>query len=331
MLTVSGLSKSYGKIRALSDFDLTVEDNALFGLMGQNGAGKTTLIRIIAGLIPPDEGRMIIDGTDAFSERKKVRSMIGYVPDSFGIYDNLTVIEYMEFFAAGFGMSGLKARKRSQELLRQVGLESREEYMTDSLSHGMQQRLSLARALIHDPKFLVMDEPMTGLDPGSRYAVRELLQELCIQGKTILISSHALPELSEICTDIGIIDQGKMKLTGKVSDILKQIENSNPLRISVLQGAETAMGIFKRNPCVRSIALSGRTFVLNFEGSDEDEAVLLQQLINADIPVKGFMREPGSLESFFLQMTKPQQEQILIRGDGKSREESEADEAESDL
>lgn len=313
MLEIKGLKKTYGSVKAISGLDLVIEDHALFGLMGQNGAGKTTLIRIIAGLLKPDEGSVVIDGTDALKYPRDVKSLIGYVPDYFGVYDTMTVAEYMDFFASGFGMSGLSARKRCRELLSQVGLEDQTDSPVDSLSRGVQQRLCIARAMIHDPKFLVMDEPTSGLDPGSRKAVREMLIELCEQGKTILISSHMLPELSEICTDIGLIAEGKMKLTGNVTDILDRIENSNPLRISVLGGTKTAMGIFKRNPCVSSISLSGRTFVLGFVGTDEDEAVLLQQLINADIPVRAFMREPGSLESFFLGITNPQEEKVILR------------------
>lgn len=315
MLRVNGLEKSYGKLKALSGLSFTVEDHALFGLMGPNGAGKTTLIRIIAGLLLPDAGTVEIDGVDALKNPYEIKDRIGYVPDYFGVYDNLTALEYMEFFAAGYGMSGLKSRKRCTELLNQVGLEDKKDFSVDALSRGMQQRLCLARALIHDPRFLVMDEPTSGLDPGTRHAVKEMLEELCVQGKTILISSHILPELSEICTDIGIMDQGKMKITGNVGKILERIGNSNPLRISVLNGTKTAMGIFKRNPSVRSISLSGNTFVLNFEGTEEDEAVLLQQLIDSDIPVNGFMREPGSLESFFLQETNPQEERIILRNE----------------
>jgi len=313
MIEIKELEKSYGKTRALTDFNLSVEDHALFGLMGPNGAGKTTLIKIVAGLLTPDKGSVSICGTDALRYPRKIRNLIGYVPDYFGVYDNLNVIEYMEFFASGFGLNGLKSRRRCRELLAEVGLEDKENSYVDGLSRGMQQRLSLARSLVHDPEVLVLDEPTSGLDPGTRYAVREMLQELCIQGKTILISSHVLPELSEICTDIGIMDRGGIMTTGKVSEILNRIENSNPLRITLLSGTQTAMGIFKRNPYVRSVSVSGKTFMLNFDGTEEDEAVLLQQLIDADIPVKGFMREAGSLESFFMQMTSPQEEKVILR------------------
>ncbi len=315
MLEIKGLRKSYGKVYALQDLDLSVSDGSLFGLMGQNGAGKTTLLRIIAGLLRPDGGAVNIDGVDALRQQQKSRGLIGYVPDDFGSYDGLTVMEYMEFFAGAFRLRGRTARVRCEELIRNVGLGERADDAVDTLSRGMQQRLSIARALIHDPKYLVLDEPTSGLDPHSRVSIRDMLCELCDSGKTILISSHVLSELSEICTDIGILDKGTVKVTGEVQSILDRIEHSNPLRISVLTGMQTAMGIFRRHPCVRSVMLSDRTFSLEFEGGAEDEAALLMQLIDADIPVNGFMREPGNLESFFLQMTGEKEERLILSND----------------
>lgn len=315
MLEVRELKKAYGSLKALRGLSLQVPDRALFGLMGQNGAGKTTLLRIIAGLLRPDSGTVLIDGTDAWRRAAEARLMIGYVPDYFGSYENLTVMEYMEFFAAAFGLKGRNARIRCEELIQRVGLEARKDALTEELSRGMQQRLSIARAMIHDPKYLILDEPTSGLDPGSRFSVREMLCELCDSNKTILISSHVLSELSEICTDIAVLDSGAVKVAGEVSGILQRIEHSNPLKVSVLNGEQTAMRIFRSHPRVRSVMLSGRTFSLEFEGTAEEEAQLLQQLIEADIPVSGFMREPGSLESFFLQITGGEEERMVLGND----------------
>lgn len=312
MLLLKGVEKRFGSIRALKSLDLEIQDGALFGLMGQNGAGKTTLLRVTAGLLRPDSGTVLIGGTDVLKEPAKARMKTGYVPDEFGIYENLTVMEYMEFFAEAFGLYGRRARVKSEELIRAVGLYDRSDFPVDALSRGMQQRLSIARAMIHDPSFLVLDEPTSGLDPGSRFSVRELLLELCTEGRTILISSHVLSELSEICTDIGILDRGSMKITGEVSSILSRIENSNPLRISVLNGEESALRILRNHPGVRSVTLQGKVFSLDFEGTEEDEAGLLYELIGNDIPVSGFMREPGSLESFFLKMTGTSEEKVIL-------------------
>jgi len=315
MLELKKIKKKYNDFYALDDLNMDIADGALFGLVGPNGAGKTSAIRVITGLMYPDSGSVMIDGIDAIKYPSKVKRLIGYVPDYFGVYDNLTVSEYMEFFATSFEISGLKARKRCMELLEQVELADKINYNVDSLSRGMQQRLCLARALIHDPKFLVMDEPTSGLDPIKRYEFKEILSELQAQGKTILISSHILSELAEICTDIGVIEQGRIILTGNVDEILSHIEHSNPLKIGVLTGVKTAMGIFKRNPCVTTISLSDKTFRLNFEGSREDEAMLLQQLIDADIAVNCFVREPGNLESFFMQITDHNEERIVLKND----------------
>lgn len=318
MLELRHLRKNYGSLPVLSDLSLSVPAGSLFGLMGDNGAGKTTLFRIAAGLLAPDAGTVEIDGTDLHRNPEELRLKIGYVPDYFGSYEGLTVAEYMDFFAHAFGLRGREARVRCEMLTENAGLSGRADFPVDGLSRGMQQQLSIARALIHDPDLLILDEPTSGLDPASRFTVREMLGELCDRGKTILISSHVLSELSEICTDIGILEQGKIKVTGEVSEILERIENSNPLRISVLAGEQTAMGIFRHHKAVRSVTQSGRTFSLDFEGTPAEEAELLRLLIESDIPVSGFMREPGSLESFFLQMTGTSEERVILSNDDES-------------
>ena len=318
MLTIKNLRKRYGNFQALDGLNLEVADGELFGFVGPNGAGKTTTLKILAGLLVPDEGEVEIGGLDVYSDGKELRRRIGYVPDFFGVYDNLKVSEYMEFFASCYGINGLKARTRYMTLLEQVGLEDKVNFYVDGLSRGMKQRLCLARALIHDPSLLVMDEPTSGLDPRTRFEFKEILKELREQGKTILISSHVLSELSELCTDIGIIDQGKMVLSGSMEAILRRVNTSNPLIISILGSKEKALTILKSQPCVQTISVKEGNIMVQFVGDEEDEAVLLQQLVDAEVMVHGFIREPGSLESLFMQITDHDVEKAVLVHENES-------------
>lgn len=318
MLEIKGLHKIYGKYHALSGLDMRVETGALYGFVGPNGAGKTTTIKIMAGLLRAEEGSIAVDGVDALADSRRLRAMIGYVPDFFGVYNNLTVSEYMEFFASCYHLDGLVARKRYTALLEQVGLEDKLDFYVDGLSRGMKQRLCLARALIHDPEVLILDEPTSGLDPRTRFEVREILKELHEAGKTIVISSHVLSELSELCTDIGIIDQGHMVLEGNIMDILSRVNTSNPLVISVFANMEKALAILKSHPCVQTISLREKEVCVRFTGDAQDEALLLQQLIDSDVLVNGYTREKGSLESVFMQLTDREEERTVVSYDTES-------------
>ncbi|WP_367567590.1 ABC transporter ATP-binding protein [Lacrimispora sp.] len=318
MLEIKDLKKSFGKFHALNGLDIHISQGALYGFVGPNGAGKTTTIKIMTGLLVADGGKVIIDGTDVSGGSHELKLKIGYVPDFFGVYDNLKVYEYMEFFASCYGISGLKARTRYMTLLEQVGLEDKVNFYVDSLSRGMKQRLCLARALIHDPLLLVLDEPASGLDPRTRFEFKEILKELREQGKTIFISSHVLSELSEMCTDIGIIDQGKMVLSGSMDAILRRVNASNPLIISILGNKERALTILKSRPCVQTIAVKEGDIRVNFIGDDQEEALLLQSLVDAEVPVHGFYREPGSLESLFMQITDHDKEKAVLVHENES-------------
>ncbi len=318
MLEIKDLRKNFGKFHALNGLDIHISQGALYGFVGPNGAGKTTTIKIMTGLLVADGGKVIIDGTAVSGGSHELKLKIGYVPDFFGVYDNLKVYEYMEFFASCYGICGLKARTRYMSLLEQVGLEDKMNFYVDSLSRGMKQRLCLARALIHDPLLLVLDEPASGLDPRTRFEFKEILKELREQGKTIFISSHVLSELSEMCTDIGIIDQGKMVLSGSMDDILRRVNASNPLIISVLGNKERALTILKSRPCVQTIAVKEGDIRVNFIGDEQEEALLLQSLVDAEVPVHGFYREPGSLESLFMQITDHDKEKAVLVHENES-------------
>lgn len=311
MLEIRELCKSYNSFQALDGLNLTVKKGELYGFVGPNGAGKTTAIKIITGLLKPDSGTVLIDGKDALKDIRLLKERIGYVPDFFGVYDNLKVEEYMAFFASCYGIEGLKARKRCGLLLEQMKLEDKADFFVDGLSRGMKQRLCLARALIHDPDLLILDEPSSGLDPRTRMEFSAVLKELREQGKTLLVSSHILSELSELCTGIGIIEEGKMILEGSMSQLFERINVSNPLLICVFSNQEKALAILKSHPCVQTISVKEEEIQVGFIGDRQDEAILLQQLIDAGAMISGFMREKGTLESIFMQLTGGRREKAV--------------------
>ena len=272
----------------------------------------------MTGLLKPDQGVVELDGKNMLTDTLDLRRRIGYVPDHFGLYDNLKVSEYMEFFAACYHLEGFAARKRASSLLEQVGLGERKDAFVDGLSRGMQQRLCLARALIHDPELLIMDEPTAGLDPRTHLEFRQMVWELHEQGKTILLSSHNLAELSELCTDIGIIDAGKMVLSGSMDEIMERIYTSKQIIISVQDQMEKALAFLKESPMVRTISICEKDIMVGFIGDERRESELLKQMIEAGIPVRGFMREPGSLESIFMQITDHNKEKVVLSYEDES-------------
>lgn len=312
MLEIKNISKSYGKHRVLSDLCIDISDGALFGLVGPNGAGKTTAIKIMSGIIFPDSGEIIFDNINILKELEKAKDIVGYVPDILGIYDNMTVSEYMLFFASAYGFYGYNARKKTDILLEQMGMTDKKNFFLNELSRGMQQKLCVARALIHDPKLIIMDEPASGLDPRSRFELKELLGELNASGKTILLSSHILSEVAEICTDIGVIEAGKLIISGSVEEILEKIESSNPIKIKILNNESTALNILKNNRNVKIISVDNGYFMVYFKGRKIDEAKLLESLVEQKIMVTEFIREPGSLESFFIKVTNHSNESVIF-------------------
>ena len=243
MLQINHLNKSYGKFQAVKDLTLHIPKGDLFGFVGPNGAGKTTTIRMVCGLMPPGSGSIVINGVDALSHRREIKKQIGYVPDFFGVYDNLKVKEYMDFYGSMYRMSSRETARISDDLLELVNLSDKKEVFVDTLSRGMKQRLCVARALIHNPALLVLDEPNSGLDPRARVEMKELLQNLRSMGKTIVISSHILSELSEMCNSIGIMDHGILVASGRIEDVMEGVFGGNRLVITLEGGRERAVRI----------------------------------------------------------------------------------------
>ena len=314
MLEIKNLVKSYDQVQALRSLNLEIAQGELFGFVGPNGAGKTTTIKILAGLLRPDSGTVHIDGQQMTCGAAELKDKIGYVPDYFGVYDNVRVFEYLEFYAAADGITGLVARRRYMELLDMVGLNGREESYVDSLSRGMKQRLGVARALVHDPRLLILDEPASGLDPRTRQEFIAMLKNINQSGKTILISSHILSELGEMCTDIGIIEHGQMVLRGSLFDILAMVNASNPLEIQVYQNLPEAVAFLRSHPLITHVTIDGNRISAGFTGGQMEEAHLLKQMVEAGILVGSFHRRQGGLESVFMQITGDRQERVVAQG-----------------
>lgn len=304
MLEIRDLCKRYDDFIALDHLDLTIQKGELFGFVGPNGAGKTTMLRIISGLLPADSGQASVFGIDAINDSGHLKEKIGYVPDFFGVYDNLKAIEYMEFFASIYGITGEKAQKLCLELMDMVHLADKAEFMVDSLSRGMKQRLCLARSLIHDPELLILDEPVSGLDPRARIEMKKTLRSIHEEGKTIIISSHILSELAELCTTIGIIEQGKMKVKGTIEEIMRKVNALNPIVIKIAGEKDTVLQLLKENEEVSSISMEKDNLIIGFAGNQEQQIQLLRQLVDNQVPVISFQRKTGDLESVFMKVTE---------------------------
>lgn len=303
MVTVKNLKKRFGKFVALDGMDFEIKEGELYGFVGPNGAGKTTTMRIMAGLLRADEGVVDIDGVDALREPKKIKRMIGYMPDFFGVYDNLKVSEYMEFFSSVYGLSGKEAKQAYEKQLDLVNLSDKTECYVDVLSRGQKQRLCLARCLLCEPKLLILDEPASGLDPRARFEMKQVLCNLSQSGKTILISSHILPELAEMCTNIGIVENGKMVLDGTVDEIMSEFNSSNPIVMEFVEGQEEIISFLKQENEIETISTNGNRVYVGFKGSRLDEAKLLQRILAQGAMVSSFGRAEDNLESLFMEIT----------------------------
>jgi ABC-2 type transport system ATP-binding protein len=303
MIIVEGLTKVYGSRTALDHVSFEVPKGEIFGFVGPNGAGKTTTLRILAALLEPTSGRALIDGADVIEHPDQVHDRLGYMPDFFGVYDQLTAGEYLDFYASCYRQPKTRRKKIAADLLELVGLSDRRDQAVDTLSRGLKQRLCLARALVHDPAVLLLDEPASGLDPRARVEMREILKELQTMGKTIVISSHILPELTELCTMIGIIDQGRMRATGPVQDVIRQLTTGRRLRINVLGQKEEAAAVLRPLSAIHEVVMVNGTIEAQYDGDDAAAAGILQTLIAAGIKVSGFSQLEGGLEDAFMKAT----------------------------
>ena len=305
MIQTINLTKRYGELMALSNLNLEIEQGDCFGFIGPNGAGKTTTIKILATLLKPTWGEARIDGLSVGPvNARQVRSVIGYVPDYFGSYDDMVVQEYLEFFAAAYGIHGDQRRQSVDDVLELTDLAYKRDAEVDSLSRGMQQRLSVARVLLHDPKVLLLDEPAAGLDPRARIEIRELLKELHQMGKTILISSHILLELADLVNKVGIIEQGELKFTGSTDEMLARARSGMVLHVSVAERMQAATQVIQQLPGVSEAQITNNHIRVMLDAQQSDASAIANQLVQQGYRLTGLEEERVNLETAFMRLTR---------------------------
>ncbi|WP_225408555.1 ABC transporter ATP-binding protein [Stigmatella hybrida] len=319
LLEVKGLRRDYGPLRAVDDVSFALEAGTILGFIGPNGAGKSTTMRILATLDAPTRGEVLLDGHSLVDAPDRVRPLIGYMPDRYGTYDDVTVWEFLDFFARAYGLKGAVRRQRVASVMEFTGLHPLKDKLTSALSKGMKQRVALGRTLLHDPKLLILDEPADGLDPRARIELRELLRALADQGKAVLISSHILTELAEICDTCAIIEQGRLLATGKVAELLARSTGTGAeLEVRLAAGAEGEAAYAHAERLL--LEQPGLSQVTHEAGSlhvrlalepgttpaqvDEAAARLLAVLVSAGVPVCAFSHRQLNLEDAFMSVTK---------------------------
>jgi len=305
MVQTINLTKKYGDLMALKNLNLEIEAGDCFGFIGPNGAGKTTTIKILSTLLKPTWGEARIDGLSVGPvNARQVRSIIGYVPDYFGSYEDMVVREYLEFFAAAYDITGEQRKQVVDDVLDLTDLTYKADADVNGLSRGMTQRLSLARVLLHDPKVLLLDEPASGLDPRARIEIRELLKELHRMGKTILISSHILLELADLCDKVAIIEQGELKFTGTVNEILERAKVGLVLHVGVGKDMPRAAELIKSIDGVTDATITAGHIRCVLEPTQVEPADIAGKLVNAGFPLTRLEEEKVNLETAFMRLTQ---------------------------
>jgi ABC-2 type transport system ATP-binding protein len=303
------LTKKYGEFTALDRLTLSVERGQILGFVGPNGAGKTTTIKILVGLARPTSGTATVAGADCVAEARKLKRLVGYMPDTFGSYDNMRVGEYLDFFGAAFGIPRRDRARRIAEVLESAGAATFRDLYVEALSHGMKQRVAIARTLLHDPEVLILDEPANGLDPQARIEMRQVLLDLAARGKTLLVTSHVLPELARICHRVAIITRGKLRAFGTLAEIARQLSQQRPMEV-LLTSADTidrVVAIVQRfiEPEAEITSSPTEALVIFRTAKREDElAPLLAALVAAGLGVTQFREVQTDLEEAFMTVAR---------------------------
>ncbi len=307
MIETRDLTKKYGDLFTIKSINLKLEAGDVFGFIGPNGAGKTTTMRILATLLNPTWGEAYVGGYSIYAKPREIRRIIGYMPDFFGVYDNMKVLEYLEFFAAAYRIKGPQRKKICTDVLDLVDLGYKRDALVTSLSRGMTQRLGLARVLLHDPQVLLLDEPASGLDPRARIEIRGLLKELRKMGKTIMVSSHILPELADICNKIGIIEKGELLVNDDVANVMRQVRHQMVLRIAVTGNGDvhsTAARLLEDHPSVEKVEPTETELRVTLKTGDHDYSQLAKLLIDNGLGLTRLTEEEINLETAFMALTK---------------------------
>ena len=305
MVELTNLRKEYKTLVAVKGLNLSLEPGDIFGFIGPNGAGKTTTIKMLATLLVPSSGVALVDGINVAENPYEVRSRIGYMPDAFGVYDDFKVWEYLEFFASAYRVPKSDRPGLIDMVLDLTTLTEKKDAYVEELSRGMKQRLCLAKTLVHDPKVLLLDEPASGLDPRARIEIKELLKELKAMGKTIIVSSHILPELADFCTSVGIIERGEMIVSGPIDAIMQEVLGGRVLEVKVPESdRDQALAVLRDVAHVRGVKQIAQTIRVDYTGTLDDQSGLLLALIQNGVRVQSFAEQDTDLEDIFLRVTK---------------------------
>jgi ABC-2 type transport system ATP-binding protein len=304
MIEIKNFVKRYDNFVAVNDLTLTIDKGDVFGFIGPNGAGKTTTIRFLATLLKPTSGSAKINGFDVQRQVDDVKRSIGFMPDTFGLYDGMKVWEFLDFFATAYGLPRTRRRALISDVLELVDLTSKRDTLVNGLSRGMQQRLCLAKTLVHDPPVLILDEPASGLDPRARVEMKALLKELQRMGKTMLVSSHILPELADFCNKIGIIERGKLLVAGNVQDVIRSIRQNRIIEVVLAAASEKCEVTLAHHPQVRNLEAAEGVYKFEFSGNDSDVIALHKSLMDLDVQLVWFNEVEADLEEAFMKITK---------------------------
>lgn len=305
MIETRNLTKRYGNLIAVNSITLKLDQGDVFGFIGPNGSGKTTTMRMIATLLNPDHGEAYVCGESIYTQQEKIRRLVGFMPDFFGVYDDMTVIEYLEFFAASYRIKSGARRRICEEKLELVDMAFKRDAMVNELSRGQTQRIGLARTLLHEPQVLLLDEPASGLDPRARIEIRNLLKRLGEMKKTVIVSSHILPELADVCTRVGMIEKGNLIVDGNVAEVMRQARSRIVLNIRVKDRTDDAAKCIEECDTVESVSVtSDQMLEVTLNQDTEDYSDIPSAVINQGFRLTLFREEEVNLETAFLQLTK---------------------------